>query len=141
MINICFIGAGFVGGCSGAVFASKCPNNIYVLDSDENKIKMWNSNNFPIKEKYLQELIEKKNKNLTFTTDNRVLKKCELIFICVNTPNDTKDKPNLKYIESAMETIAKRNNKAIIVTKSTVPVGGNDRLINFLRQKNNSVNI
>jgi len=47
-INICYIGAGYVGGTSGAVMAYKCPIDkvkVIICDTSEEKIKAWNSDN------------------------------------------------------------------------------------------------
>ena len=67
--NICCIGAGYVGGPTMAVFAHKCPDiKITVVDSNKEKIKLWNSKNLenlPVYEPGLAEIIEKtRNKNL-----------------------------------------------------------------------------
>ncbi len=69
--TICCIGAGYVGGPTMTVMASKCPDLIFnVVDKNEKRIAAWNHNNLselPIFEPGLEELIAKKrNKNLLF---------------------------------------------------------------------------
>ena len=71
--NICCIGAGYVGGPTMAVIASKCPNvNVNVVDVNEDRINLWNGdfNNLPIYEPGLSEIIKStRNKNLFFSTN------------------------------------------------------------------------
>ena len=71
MNKICCIGAGYVGGPTMAVFASKCPNiKITVVDINQKRIDDWNNANLsklPIFEPGLKEIIEQyRNKNLFF---------------------------------------------------------------------------
>jgi len=71
--TICCIGAGYVGGCTFAVIASRCPSyKVIVCDIDEKRIAQWNSDELPIFEPQLEETIKEaqtKNKNLFFTSD------------------------------------------------------------------------
>ena len=72
--NICCIGAGYVGGPTMTMMASKCPDlNFNVVDINEERIKSWNDknlSNLPIFEPGLKELIVKtRNKNLFFSTN------------------------------------------------------------------------
>ena len=91
--NICCIGAGYVGGPTMTVMASKCPNlNFNVVDINEGRIASWNNKDLsklPIFETGLQELIAKtRNKNLFFSTDiKEAIESADIIFISVNTPD------------------------------------------------------
>ena len=72
--KICCIGAGYVGGPTMAVFASKCPNiNFTVVDIDKDRINKWNNsdlNDLPIYEPGLDEIIKNtRNKNLFFSCE------------------------------------------------------------------------
>ena len=93
--NVCCIGAGYVGGPTMTVFASKCPEiNFNLVDIDELKISKWNTkdlNEIPIYEPGLSELLEKqRDKNLFFSTNIKdEIKKADIIFISVNTPTKT----------------------------------------------------
>lgn len=87
--RICCIGAGYVGGPTSAVIAKMCPHiQVNVVDSSEERIEQWNSNQLPIYEPGLDEIVaECKNKNLLFSTDIETeVKLAEIIFISVNTP-------------------------------------------------------
>ena len=94
--NICCIGAGYVGGPTMTMMASKCPNLIFnVVDINEKRIKEWNNEDLsklPIFEPGLEELIIKtRNKNLFFSTDiKEAIESADIIFISVNTPTKKK---------------------------------------------------
>ena len=150
--NICCIGAGYVGGPTMAVIASKCPELIVnVVDIDPERISLWNHENLdklPVFEPGLSELVDKqRGKNLFFTTEvERAIDEADIIFISVNTPTKTYGKgkgqaAELKYIELAARTIGKvsKSNK-IIVEKSTLPVRTAQTLKNILDNTGNGVN-
>jgi hypothetical protein len=87
--RICCIGAGYVGGPTCAVIAHKCPHiQVHVVDSNSDRIDQWNSDELPIYEPGLHEIVnECRNRNLFFSTDvEKQVKAAELIFISVNTP-------------------------------------------------------
>ena len=70
-MNICCIGAGYVGGPTMAMIASKCPHiNVAVVDINRERIDAWNSENLPVYEPGLDEIVKKsRNKNLFFSTE------------------------------------------------------------------------
>ena len=94
--NICCIGAGFVGGPTMTVMASKCPDIVFhVVDINEKRIEAWNNEDLsklPIFEPGLKEIIENtRNKNLFFTTNiKEAIESSDIIFISVNTPTKTR---------------------------------------------------
>jgi len=131
-INVCYIGAGYVGGTSSAVMAYKCPEDmvtVTVCDVSQEKIDAWNSDKLPIYEPGLEEIVKKqRGKNLFFKTDlNSAIDAADIIFIAVGTPTKKKgfgagQAADLKYVESAARKIAQiAKNSKIIVEKSTVP--------------------
>jgi UDPglucose 6-dehydrogenase len=88
-IKICCIGAGYVGGPSCAVIAYKCPDvKVTIVDLDQQKIDLWNSNILPIYEPQLLEIVQKcRGKNLFFSTDIvKSIIESDIIFVSVNTP-------------------------------------------------------
>ncbi len=132
MINtICCIGAGYVGGPTMAVFAYKCPHiKIIVVDSNPEKIAAWNTDELPVYEPGLLEIVKQvRGRNLFFSTDvDAAIDEAEMIFISVNTPTKTYGvgkgrAADLKYVELCTRQIARvaRDDK-IIVEKSTLPV-------------------
>ena len=146
--NICCIGAGYVGGPTMAVIAQKNPNiTVNVVDINNEKIKAWNSENLPVYEPGLLEVVkEVRGRNLFFSTEiEKNIKKSEMIFISVNTPTKTSGEgkgyaADLKYIEACALQIAKasKTNK-IIVEKSTVPVKTSEKIKQILAENNDNV--
>lgn len=129
--RICCIGAGYVGGPTMAVIALKCPNIIvHVVDSDTEKINKWNSDNIPIFEPNLDNIIKKcRGNNLFFTADmGEQIRLADMIFIAVDTPTKTTGigkgrAADMKNLEHVARTIAEHSQaNKIIVEKSTVPV-------------------
>ncbi|CAF0860854.1 unnamed protein product [Brachionus calyciflorus] len=140
--NICCIGAGYVGGPTCAVIAYKCPDiQVNVVDLSQERINAWNSDNIPIYEPGLSEIVmERRGKNLHFSTKiDECIEKADIIFISVNTPTKTYGvglgrAPDLTYVESAARTISKvAKTSKIIVEKSTVPVKAAESIINMLK--------
>lgn len=130
-INICCIGAGYVGGPTCAVIALKAGENVKVtvVDLNEKRIAAWNSDELPIYEPGLDEIVKQcRGKNLFFTTDvEAAIKEAELIFVSVNTPTKQYGlgkgaAADVMYIEQCARSIAKfANSSKIVIEKSTVP--------------------
>ncbi|MCB0213157.1 MAG: saccharopine dehydrogenase NADP-binding domain-containing protein, partial [Anaerolineae bacterium] len=92
MANILCIGAGYVGGPTMAVIAKNCPEHrVTVVDINEERIKAWQSEELPIYEPGLYEVVkEARGRNLFFSTDvNANIAEADIIFVSVNTPTKT----------------------------------------------------
>ncbi len=149
--NICCIGAGYVGGPTMSVIASKCPDiKVNVVDLNEERIKQWNDinvENIPIYEPGLSEIVKVcRNRNLFFSTEvDQAIKDADMIFISVNTPTKTYGvgkgmAADLKYIELCARQIASvATNDKIIVEKSTLPVRTAESLKAILDNTGNGV--
>ena len=129
--DIVCIGAGYIGGPTMAVIALKNPGRkVYVVDIDRSRIDAWNSENLPIFEPGLKEVVEQvRGRNLFFSTDiEGCIKKCDIIFVGVNTPTKMFGRgagraSDLQYWEATARNIAKwAENDKIVVEKSTLPV-------------------
>lgn len=129
--NVLCIGAGYVGGPTMAVIALKCPAcRIEVVDINAERIRQWNSDNIPIYEPGLNEIVQEvRGKNLFFSTDIAAgIKKADIIFVSVNTPTKTFGEgagmaSDLQYWEkTAHEIVSYSESDKIIVEKSTLPV-------------------
>ena len=146
--NICCIGAGYVGGPTMSIIAQKNPKiNVYVVDMNAKKIAAWNSENLPVYEPGLSNVVkEARGRNLFFSTDvNKHIEQAEMVFISVNTPTKISGEgkgyaADLKYVEACAKQIAEvsKSNK-IIVEKSTVPVRTSEKIKQILRSRNSDV--
>lgn len=130
-MNICCIGAGYVGGPTMAMIARKAPDiTVTVVDMNAARIAAWNSGQLPIYEPGLDEVVQQaRGRNLHFSTDVAgEIRKADIIFVAVNTPTKTYGVGNgraadLRYVESVARTIAEHADRdKIIVEKSTIPV-------------------
>lgn len=131
MVKICCIGAGYVGGPTMAIIALKCPSvEVAVVDISVSRITAWNSDQLPIYEPGLDDVVKQcRGKNLFFSTDvEKHVSEADIVFVSVNTPTKTRGlgagkAADLTYWESAARMIAdvSKSNK-IVVEKSTVPV-------------------
>ncbi|GHC04922.1 UDP-glucose 6-dehydrogenase [Cerasicoccus arenae] len=130
-MNICCIGAGYVGGPTMAMIALKCPEHrVTVVDINEKRIAAWNSNELPVYEPGLDEVVsEARGRNLFFSTDvNGSIAEADMIFISVNTPTKSYGvgagrAADLKFIERCARQIAEvAKGNIIVVEKSTLPV-------------------
>ena len=147
-LNICCIGAGYVGGPTMVVIADNCPDIIVnVVDIDKDKIDSWNDPKFeeiPIFEPNLIELLKRtRGKNLFFSTNiEKQISNADIIFISVNTPTKTKGigagrASDLIWVEACARDISKYSRShTIVVEKSTVPVKTAEVIKNIL----NSIN-
>eukprot|EP00667_Euglena_gracilis_P013849 EG_transcript_14324 len=115
-----------------AVIAFKCPDvKVTIHDINQARIDAWNSDQLPIYEPGLEEIVkQQRGKNLFFTTSfDEELQEADIVFMSVNTPTKLHGigkgrAADLKYIEGAARRIAttvKSGNK-VVVEKSTVPV-------------------
>ncbi len=129
--NILCIGAGYVGGPTMAVIAMKCPEyKVNVVDINNEKIKQWNSDQLPIFEPGLDEVVQKcRGKNLFFSTEiEKGIREADIIFVSVNTPTKTFGEgtgmaSDLQYWEkTAHQIVEHANGDKTIVEKSTLPV-------------------
>ena len=130
-MNICCIGAGYVGGPTMAVIAAKCPQiDVTVVDVNEGRIAAWNSESLPIYEPGLDAVVRAaRGRNLTFSADvDAGIRKADIIFVSVNTPTKTYgvgagSAADLRFVELSARRIADvANGDKIVVEKSTLPV-------------------
>lgn len=149
--KICCIGAGYVGGPTMSVIASRCPEiQVTVVDLNADRIAAWNDSdleNLPIYEPGLDTIVgSARGKNLFFSTDvDKAIDEAEMIFISVNTPTKTYGvgkgmAADLKYIELCARQIARvATSNKIVVEKSTLPVRTAEALKNILHNTGNGV--
>ena len=131
MTNILCIGAGYVGGPTMAVIAKHCPEHrVVVVDINQAKIAAWQSDQLPIYEPGLEEVVRcARGRNLFFSTEiNRHIAEADIIFVSVNTPTKTFGQgagraADLQYWEkTARQIMENSTTPKIVVEKSTLPV-------------------
>ncbi len=125
-MKVVVVGTGYVGLVSGTCF-SEMGVDVTCVDIDVQKITMLREGEVPIYEPGLAELIQRNVAagRLHFTTQlSECLAEAELVFIAVGTPEDKDGAADLRYVlEVAREFGRHITHKAILVVKSTVPVG------------------
>lgn len=138
MKNIAIIGTGYVGLVTGAGL-SEFGNKVVCADIDQNKISQINSGNIPIYEPGLDEIINRniKSKRLYFVDDiSSSIKGAEVIIIAVGTPQTSSGNADMQYVNSVVNSISESlNNYKVICTKSTVPIGTGQKIIDVLRNR------
>ncbi|MFJ1136690.1 UDP-glucose/GDP-mannose dehydrogenase family protein [Bacillus cereus group sp. BfR-BA-01354] len=125
-MKIAILGTGYVGLSTG-VCLSEIGHSVICIDTDEQKIKSLNQGISPIYEPGLEGLLTQNAAagRLLFTTSHREgLNGVEIIIIAVGTPQMEDGRANLSYLEQAAKDIASNiSQSAVVVVKSTVPVG------------------
>jgi len=130
-MKIAVVGTGYVGLVTGTCFA-ETGNTVTCIDINESKIKMLENNQLPIYEPELDTLFER-NKNegrLKFTTSLKEgIEDAKVIFLALPTPPGEDGSADLKYILGVAKELGPLlKNYAVIVDKSTVPVGTADKV-------------
>lgn len=126
-MKVSVIGTGYVGLVSGTCFA-EIGHEVTCIDIDPKKIEMLKAGKSPIYETGLNELLERniKANRLHFSLNYDSVKEAKSIFLAVGTPSADDGRADLKYLKAAAIEVAKNIAEgAIIVIKSTVPVGTN----------------
>lgn len=126
-MKVVMIGTGYVGLVSGACFA-ELGHHVVCVDKDKSKIDALNKGEIPIFEAQLEEIVRSNAEQgrISFTLDlKQALEGAKCVFLAVGTPAGKEDgAADLSYVFKAAEEIATSlDHDAIIVTKSTVPVG------------------
>lgn len=135
-MNIAVIGTGHVGLVTGTCFA-ETGNDVICVDIDKAKIEKMKEGIVPIYEPGLEILFERniKNGRLIFTTDlHEAVRKSEIIFLSLPTPQDGDGSADLKYVLGVADDLGKlfkaepNIGYKVLVDKSTVPVGTSDKV-------------
>lgn len=125
-MEICVVGAGYVGLVAGACFAD-AGNDVVCVDADAGKIERLKKGEIPIYEPGLAELVRDNYEEGRLQFSNSLeegVHRCEIIFIAVGTPQDEDGSADLTHVLAVAQGIGKHmNGPKVIVDKSTVPVG------------------
>lgn len=120
---IAVAGTGYVGLANSILLAQK--NKVYAVDIVKEKVEMINKKKSPIVDKEISEYLENKTLDLTATTDaETAYKNAEIVVVATPTNYDSeKNYFDTSSIETVVELVKKYNKEAVIVIKSTIPVG------------------
>ncbi|MFE3977714.1 MULTISPECIES: UDP-glucose dehydrogenase family protein [unclassified Priestia] len=136
MYKISVAGTGYVGLVAGVCFA-EMGHQVTCVDIDQEKVELMKSGVSPIYEAGLQELMIKnfESGSLNYTIDYQsAYKDADAIFMGVGTPEQPDGSANLSYIATVARQIAESVEKdCLVVVKSTVPVGTNDKVEQFIQ--------
>ncbi|MCB2077076.1 MAG: UDP-glucose/GDP-mannose dehydrogenase family protein, partial [Novosphingobium sp.] len=141
-MKIAMVGSGYVGLVSGVCFAD-FGHDVVCIDKDPAKIDKLRAGEMPIYEPGLEDLVSRtvKSGQLSFTTDlAEGIAGASAIFIAVGTPSRRGDgHADLSFVYAVAEEVSRHlANPAVIVTKSTVPVGTGDEVERILRESGTS---
>lgn len=131
MMKVTIFGTGYVGLVTGACLA-EMGNHVLCVDIDAAKVERLKRGEIPIYEPGLESIVQRNHASgrLDFTTEAApAIAHGELIFIAVGTPPDEDGSADLQYVQKVASTIGRHLDRyAVVVNKSTVPVGTADRV-------------
>ncbi len=127
-MKIAVVGSGYVGLSNAVLLAQN--NDVVCLDVMQEKVDLINNKKSPISDTELEEYLANKTLNLTATLDKELAYK-GAEFIIISTPTDYDPETNYfntSTVESVIEDVIKINPSAVMVIKSTVPVGYTEKI-------------
>ena len=135
--NVTIAGSGYVGMSIATLLAKK--NNVKILDIDEEKVNKVNVNKSTIPDVDIENYLKDKNISITATIDNiEAYSEADFVIVCTPTNYDEKTNYfNTTSVEEVINNVLAINKRALIVIKSTIPLGFTDRI----RKKYNTTNI
>jgi len=130
-MKITVIGTGYVGLVTGACFAD-VGNDVLCIDVDAAKVQRLLDGEVPIHEPGLDDVVSRNRHagRLHFSSDyDRAVAHSDVFFIAVGTPTDEDGSADVRHVEAAARELGRRLTRpALLVVKSTVPVGTSDRV-------------
>ena len=137
-MNVTVFGSGYVGLVTAACFA-EVGNRVVCVDIDRARVELLAAGGVPIHEPGLDGVIGRARRagRLAFTTDAAAgVRHGEAIFVAVGTPAGPDGAPDLRFVHEVAHTIGRAlDHPAVVVNKSTVPVGTADRVRSIIRRE------
>jgi len=138
-MKVSFVGTGYVGLVTGTCFA-EIGHDVICVDVDEKKIEGLKHGKLPIYEPGLHDIVlaNQERGRLTFTTDlSHALANSDVVFVAVGTPQREDGSANLEYVWTVIDQIREHATEPkVVVIKSIVPVGTNEKASERLKQGN-----
>jgi UDPglucose 6-dehydrogenase len=125
--RIGIFGAGWVGLVTGACFA-ELGHEVVVRDVLPERIEALQAGRMPLHEPGLAELVERNYERLTFTLELEEVVSAPIMFVCVGTPPTYSGDADLSAVWTVVDQLPALEERAILVMKSTVPVGTGDKV-------------
>lgn len=122
-IKIAVAGMGYVGMSIATLLAQH--NQVIAVDVDSNKVNLINQHLSPVRDEFIEDYLKNANLNLTATTDGKsAYQNAEYVVIAVPTNYDPQqDFFDTSHVEEVIDLVLSVNPRAVMVIKSTVPVG------------------
>ena len=129
-------GTGYVGLSNAILLAQN--NEVIALDINQEKVDLINQKQSPIEDKEIQEFLKKEYLNLVATTDEGVYQFADIVIIATPTNYDEETHHfDTSSVESVIQAVLEKNSTALMVIKSTIPVGFTE----YVREKYQTQNI
>ncbi len=127
-MNITVVGTGYVGLSNAVLFAQK--HKVTALDVEETKVKLINQRKSPIADSEIEEYLKTKNLDLTATLDKHsAYSQADIVFICTPTNYDVESNYfDTSSVETVIKDVISFKPDAIIVIKSTIPIGFTEQM-------------
>ncbi len=126
--RVAVFGAGYVGLVTGACFA-ELGHSVVVRDVVREKVEALERGEVPIFEPGLEELLQRNAERLSFTLDvGEAVNGADFLFVCVGTPPTYSGDADLSAVWTVVDELAGTETEALLVMKSTVPVGTGDKV-------------
>ncbi|WP_436520205.1 UDP-glucose dehydrogenase family protein [Actinoplanes sp. HUAS TT8] len=135
-MKVCVVGTGYVGLTTGVSLAF-LGHEVTCVDLDQNKVDMLRAGKCPIYEPGMEELLAEAAPNLSFTTSyDEGVPGADVVFVAVQTPSAADGSPDLRFLRSAAESVARSldHDFTVVVNKSTVPIGSGNWVDAILRE-------
>jgi UDPglucose 6-dehydrogenase len=125
--TIGIFGAGWVGLVTGGCFA-ELGHRVIVRDVVPERVESLRAGKLPFHERDLPELLERNRERIHYTLDADDLAEADVLFICVQTPPTYSGDADLSFVWTALDDLPRRQERQILVMKSTVPVGTGEKV-------------